>query len=1561
MRCRQARNVSFDCPWRSRVRRVTLAFDVREKSEPKQPRNLGRKLIKIVAYSAIGLVALISVVLAGAVLFVQGPRLAAIVNGVLPPMKGRLHFDSIRWQPRLLVDLITDQATPMVVEGLKITDPEGTTVLDAPNLGVSVRLGTLIGGGGIILSDLKVGPKSVWLFAKMKKEKGIGFLSSFDPKNPTPPPPPPPPGAKKGKPFVFQIVNADLNGFRAIFDFPGVWGLDLRDIHSPASLLVDGEGFVGWDVVGLQARQGGYLRVMTEELPFDSVVVDRVATTREWPDDIFLDLKMARTGKSELVGRGFFTGIYGANSVGGIKIHAEFDHATDALTAVAKPHGISGLRLSGDNAKVVGDLWDPYDTLKIKAAISNLDAAYDTYQAKQIALKAGILFAPTEPTMTITVDELSLGSPSGGRFTTGVTMAGDAVTANLDFDHFGTEDYLPDSLKKLAAGKVQGHMGVDANIGKNKSVEVKKLDVRYDRSFKQNGIPSTVRIRGQAKASAEAASTSGIRIEIPGATAEIKGKALLAKKLVEVALRVSASDLPKLLASAKAPPLAQTATVSVDVSGSIDRPDAQGQIDVRGIGGGKTGIPPIDKFQTGFSLHNGTLNIQSLQAGIAGGHIEGAGSAKLFEQNVGKLLAAPVLDFRIDGKQISLQELIAGGVVAGQVSFSLAASGTAKKPKIHFKVPAGATVEVMGQPWLLEGVDVEIDKDALVVKLCHVSAKAGGDIRVEGRVDLRKKPLGLNWHIRILDLSIAAILAAAKVDAPVSGRLDIELRVDGTVTAPVVAGNIALSRVRAFGIDFGKAAIALTPTPAGGVTVTGDLFERFRLDGTANYGPHGLGATAQLSFDNLHLEDLLQALKAADIAAALSGRVKIDIKPNQLPAVDLLITQIDASIVRAMEQEDGSTAKERIWLRNANNLHVATDTENVTVDQARLLTPGGEFTLSAQVHPLTDGKGEVIDQAIKADFGGKLDLELLQPLLGGKFASLGGGVGLEVHAAGSVNKPELTGQVAIVRPVRAEARDFDQVVLIPSGSVRLTPTFVALENLAVSIGDATMRVGGKVNLGPGFTPESLAVTADGDVNANLLETVAPGAVSDVSGHASISASVSGTLDNPQIAAHINLGEIDMRLRGVSRRVAVKSGAVDLSTHELLLHDVRVLLDDEGELLIGKKGVRPGRVKIRALRPEFVWESIDLPLAGNRIAYRDDGVQVDDLSLNMELKGTPDAGLTLGGDVRLISGRYVQDFNVRELVLSPRINESSRRPAWEGQPMLRDLELALRVRTEGDGFVVQNNLAPEIHVLIDLGIGGTLSAPAISGEIRPTDGRFHIIGLRGDFELSPNVNHVTFVPTKSIAAGDTPELNLEATNTVQDASGGGEHTVVMRISGPINMATIDLSTTDGLDRNQTMLLLLSGRTTDDISGNGGQLFGMNRQSGLDVIGQFSRDTVSNLVEPYIDDTLQILTGRKLNLRPTVGADGFELKVLAQSTRQFNLQLSYLQGFQTQRRYSAQGLAWFRDYLTGRVIGERLTTQQQGLPVQTDRFSLELNVEYPFRGLFPLLDSLGLSSF
>ncbi len=85
---------------------------------------------------------------------------------------------------------------------------------------------------------------------------------------------------------------------------------------------------------------------------------------------------------------------------------------------------------------------------------------------------------------------------------------------------------------------------------------------------------------------------------------------------------------------------------------------------------------------------------------------------------------------------------------------------------------------------------------------------------------------------------------------------------------------------------------------------------------------------------------------------------------------------------------------------------------------------------------------------------------------------------------------------------------------------------------------------------------------------------------------------------------------------------------------------------------------------------------------------------------------------------------------------------------------------------------------------------------------------------------------------------------------------------------------------------------------------------------------------------------------------MGADGVEVTAIARVTREFDLELSYRRGFQNQERYRALLLAWVCDYLTGRVIGDRLTySLQQGIPIQTNSLRLELTVEYPLRNPFP----------
>jgi autotransporter translocation and assembly factor TamB len=1495
------------------------------------------------------LLGLVSLAVAGAVFFLQGERMGALVGKILPEMRGRMEFRSIRWPARLLIDILAKRPTPFSVDGVKFFDPEGTVVVDVPHLDVKLELHQLINGAGLFMHDLEVGPNSYWRFGRMQKtKKGIGFLAAFDLKHPSPPAPP---GGKPEKGFAVRIFNAQLNGLRVVFDFPHVWGFDLHDLHAPAWLQVE-DGFCGWEAVGVEARGGGYLTVLDQVLPFDSVKVKQVATLREYSDDIFLDLTAGRTGRTTLSGKGFFNGIYAAESVSAIHMHTEFNHAADALNAVLKPMNIPGLHIGGADARVTADLMGPYASIAINTDIAGLDASYDQYAVQNLVLRAGMQFDPNSKAAApnTKLEELSFSPPGGGRFSTKLDLTVPKLSLQLRFEHFTLDSYLPAGLRKLAAGKLQGHLSATAEFDETMSAfkrgTLGGLDLSFQRTGKRMSVPGSVRLSGQTTASTAEVSTSGLHIEVPGAGVDVRGKVELAKRLLALGLRMDSTNLPRLLASLGVQPFAQEASAAVDLTGTIDQPRASGQIEVKGIGG-TNGIPAVPSFETRFHLQDGTLHVDSLAAEVAGGTLAGSGTLKLFEKTVQHMLRSPALEFRLDGKQIALESLIAGGLVSGKIAFEVTASGPLRQPKIRFRMPAGVTVLVLGQSWQIGGIDLEVDQEGAVVRLLQASGKAGGEIQIEGHMRFVPKAMPIEWRLRITDLPVAAVLAAAQVDVPTAGHLSIDLRLSGSSKVPRVEGTIGLRGITAMGVALGDATLNLGAIESG-ISVKGTLFDRFTVDATAQLSPAGLRAKGNLSFTHLvlqdlalqlrgnrEIDDLVEQLKDLDAHAVLSGDVGVEVQPGKPLAIQAVLTELAASISQEITEPGGQVTTRRIGLHNDGELRATLTGDHIVLSQARFITDAGRFSVT----------GALQGESLRAELSGQLDLELLQPLLRKRLEKLGGAVSLDVKVSGTMTKPLVDGTLAIARPVNALPAGFDSPIAVPSGVVHLQSDAVELKDLAVSVGGATLRLSGRAGLGANFVPTSLALQVNGEVSASLLESLAPDTVSDVSGRARIDAKVSGTLAEPNLSARIKLGEIQMRLRGISGKVAVESGTVELSSHDVFLRDIELRVNDDGRLLIGA-GANPGRMRIISLRPKLVLGEVDLPLRGERLVYRSAAVEIDDLSFTLELTGDLQDSLSLDGDVRLVSGRYLQDFNVRNLMLTPRINESESRPVWAGVPLLENLGLGLRVRTLGDGFMVQNNLAQEIYLQVDLLIGGTLSAPTLAGDVRPTDGRFHVLGLRGDFELTPNVNHVTFVPTKSLAAGDTPELNLEATNLLTDAF-GNENTVQMHITGPINQAAIDLSTAQGLDRNQTLMLLLSGRTTED-TGMGGRVIGINAQSGIDMMGQASRDAVASLVGPYIDDTLQTLTGHKLNLRPTVGADGFEVKVLARATRELSLELSYLRGFQTQVRYRAQADAWLRDYLTLRLIGEQLTySPQQGITDQVSALKLELTVDYPIR--------------
>jgi autotransporter translocation and assembly factor TamB len=1481
-----------------------------------------------------GAVALLGVLLvSAATLILQGETLAAVVRKIIPPLKGKIEVRSAHWHLRAFVDLITNHPTPITVDGLRFVDPEGTVVLDVPHLETRVPLRSAM-KGKVYLHDLTLSPGSLWRFSTMKDKPGIGFLQVFRPAGeaeapvvparPAPPPPPPPPDPD---PFQLKIVNVELAGMTAVFDFP-MWGFELRNLHGPGSLDLDGD-YVGWQVQHLTAREGSSLRIADEVLPFDHLEVNRGGTSRDRPDDILVDLKSGRTGRSSMWAQGFFTHIYGygpyRGADSGIDVQGGVTEAADAFAAVMAAHGVPGLKISGAGTRVDVRLSDIFDRMKLSATVSGLDVALGHYQARGVAVKGKMSF---EEPLKVNLAELSFSAPGGGKLIAGGELDGSAVGVRVRLDRLATAGYVPAALHQLASGKLSGRLSLSGDFGAHKRLAVQVAGLDFTRG-RGKALPPSVKVSGHASAAGGKLYTDGIHIAVPGADAELRGEVSLARRLISIGLRASTTDLPQLLSSLGMQPLARGAALSVQIDGKLTAPTAHGEVVLHGIG--IAGLPEVPQLGTRFRLEDGVLHVETSSPEAFGGRLAGEGQMRLFEHSLAHLTRGAPVTFRLEGHDVELATLMALGWASGKISFVATASGPLDHLRAHVEIPSGSTVQVFGAPWDLQGIDVELDAHGVVVRTAQLARPSGARIAVEGRMEFGGT---MAWRLALHDVALEGLPGLAGL---ASGRLSADLSAAGSLARPELAGTLSLAGVTLRGTKLGDGRLEIAPLGGAGVTVKGNLFHRFDVQAAASFGPGGPRISAAVAFDQLALEDLLPELvDLGEGRGRASGRVSLELHPEGPLTVEARLTQLEASIIRQSEGSDGKTGAQRIWFRNATDLHGMLVGDHLTIDEARLVTDGGEFRI----------KGELAGSAVHATLAGHLDLDLLQPFLQRDVRKLTGDLSVDLSVGGTTSRPDVRGTVAIVNPVVAQLAAFASEIAVPSGRMRFENRTVALDDLAITVDDATLTLRGKARYDERFTPTSFDLDASGELSAGAIEALASQAVSDASGRMRVKAHVGGTPADPHVNGHIELGAMELHLRNLGRLLNVEGGTIDLDNNQLVLRNVKTRVDDQGRLYVGAGSDGPGRVTFKSLFPRPQLGNVDIPIKGERLGYRMPGLaEIDDLGFSLSLTGDG-SQLELGGEVLIASGRYVQDFAVQDLVLKPRFREAAH-AFWEGIPLLEQLALDLRVRSVGDTFVVQNNLAPELYMILELRVSGTLSNPRLAGNIRPTDGRFHILGLRGDFELVPNANHIAFVETKSISDGDTPELNLEAQNMVAD-SAGNEHNVRVRITGPIGQAAIDLTSDDGLDRNQALMLLVSGRVGRD--GSTQSTAADSNVRGSDLAGQISRDTVSSLVEPYIDDTLQLLTGRQLNLRPTVGADGFELKLSWRYSRKIDAQLSYLRGFQSdaQQRYRAEANVWLIDYFTLRGFYQRLTlSPQQGITEDISSLNAELTLDFPLR--------------
>jgi hypothetical protein len=326
----------------------------------------------------------------------RGARLGWVIERALPAMRGRIEVGGGRWTWSTVYALLRGRPAPLVLENVRVTDPEGVVVLRVGR--AQVRLELRRAPVRIVLHELRV-ENADWRFAGMARERRIGFLAAFEVVGATRPGDrhrPDADAASATPSWELSIPDARLDGVGVDLDFAD-WGLVLHDLHASAGLAFSqgggpapatiaaargGSGGLraaradsfSFDVAGADALGGGRLRILGGArplvLPFARARLDRVGTDAADPDSLTLVASGIATGASRLGLTAAFTGIYGRSSASrhpGLFLDARIDDAADAVRTVSSGRGPA----LGPGARLTLHFAGPFTDLEVKAALES--------------------------------------------------------------------------------------------------------------------------------------------------------------------------------------------------------------------------------------------------------------------------------------------------------------------------------------------------------------------------------------------------------------------------------------------------------------------------------------------------------------------------------------------------------------------------------------------------------------------------------------------------------------------------------------------------------------------------------------------------------------------------------------------------------------------------------------------------------------------------------------------------------------------------------------------------------------------------------------------------------------------------------------------------------------------------------------------------------------------------------------------------------------------------------------------------------------------------------------
>ncbi|HJT88148.1 MAG TPA: translocation/assembly module TamB domain-containing protein [Bryobacteraceae bacterium] len=832
------------------------------------------------------------------------------------------------------------------------------------------------------------------------------------------------------------------------------------------------------------------------------------------------------------------------------------------------------------------------------------------------------------------------------------------------------------------------------------------------------------------------------------------------------------------LAGQSSVPVTGTLTADAHIRGTIGSP--QGNADVTVANGAIEGNH-FDQLVLRTVMTPNAIDVPMLQLVAGPSHVD---ASAVYQHPVNDLRRGS-LRARVAGNQVQLADFQPlapnqpglGGTLS--VNGNLAADLAPSRSGEQFQI-ASADANVAARGIRMRGKNLgdftaTATTSGSEIRYNLNSDFAGSTIRVNGQTLLTGNH-ETTAMASISKLPIAQVLAVAgRSDIPVSGTLQANAQLSGTLANPRATGEFAITRGSAYQEPFDRL--------AANVTYSDTLLDVPSLELVE--GPANLNLMVSLTHPAGDYQD---------------GQLRFRVNSNQIQLARLpLVEKYKPGLAGTIQAAaDGAATLRRNQIPRFSTLNADLSARGLSVDKK----PVGDLTARAET------RGSTTDFHLNSDFGGSRitgsgNMQLagdypvnaqvtfanvtysgLSAWTGGSSKDLDASAEGNVRLSGPAARPEaLRGTLELTRldvhsvstPGGAPARAMFDLHNQGPVTVALDRSVVTIQSAHLTGNDADFSLTGNAAL---TGTKAVNVRATGQVNLVLLQAFSPNIFS--AGKIVLDAAVTGTTAQPMVNGRVQLQNVSFNEVSLPAGITDANGTVTFNGTEAIIQNITGTSGGGKVTLAGFAGYGGGQLRVR------------LQATADKVRVNYPAQVTTEASAQITLEGTTASSL-LSGNVSILQVALHSQTDIGSM-----LSQAAAPPAAPTTTtgFLAGMRFDLRIQTAPD-VQFRTTLTQNLQADADVTLRGTVDHPGMLGRADITEGKVVFFG----YTYNIDVGTITFYDPNKI----NPILNVSLETKAQGVD------VTLTVSGPMDRMKLSYRSDPPLQFSDIVALLASGKT------------------------------------------------------------------------------------------------------------------------------------------------------